>query len=370
MNFAVDKVIYFGYYETIQEQRKKTVDFLNEYCNVQETEFYSLSRDNLQSILNTMRIKIKNELENNNQIYFDITGGESLILVAFGMLSKEFETPMHQYDIPYNRLIELDEGAAHSISRDVEPRSVELNIDRIIKMHGGIINYNVQNDIKREENDDFMEDVDKIWHVATKAGSLWNPFSDFLRANMEPDDNLCVKRNVSIILNALERSQSQMKKAADLNRIIDQLADAGLFLDVKHCEGIYSFRFKNIEIKRCLWEGGSILELHTYKKEKQQSDDCKAGVHIDWDGIIHSKPGIDVMNEIDVLSLKGNILTFISCKSGNISGSQILHALYELKAVADRFGGKYAKKILVTMNTVSDVYMERAQEMNIQIVTE
>jgi hypothetical protein len=74
MNFAVDKVIYFGYHEIIQEQRKKTVDFLNEYCNVQEIEFYSLSHDNLQSILNTMRIKIKNELEDNNQIYFDITG--------------------------------------------------------------------------------------------------------------------------------------------------------------------------------------------------------------------------------------------------------------------------------------------------------
>ena len=39
-----------------------------------------------------MRKEIQYEKSQNNQIYFDITGGESLILVAFGMLSKEFES--------------------------------------------------------------------------------------------------------------------------------------------------------------------------------------------------------------------------------------------------------------------------------------
>jgi hypothetical protein len=73
------------------------------------------------------------------------------------------------------------------------------------------------------------------------------------------------------------------------------------------------------------------------------------------------------LNEVDVLSLKGYVLTFISCKSGNMSGQQILHALYELQTVADKFGGKYAKKILVTANPVGDIYMERAQEMGILI---
>ena len=55
-----------------------------------------------------------------NPIYFDITGGESLILVAFGMLSKEFETPMHLYDVRKGQLIELDEGVERYISQSVE----------------------------------------------------------------------------------------------------------------------------------------------------------------------------------------------------------------------------------------------------------
>ena len=97
------------------------------------------------------------------------------------------------------------------------------------------------------------------------------------------------------------------------------------------------------------------------------SDDCKVGVHLDWDGIIHEKPGEDVLNEIDVLSLKGIIPTFISCKSGKMDSHQSLHALYELDTVAKRFGGKYAKKILATNEELRIRYVERAEEMGIDL---
>jgi hypothetical protein len=367
MNYKVDKVVFFGYQETIQSQRKNIDNFLCKYCGVQKTVFHQLLRDDLQSILKTMRREIENELKNNNQIYFDITGGESLLLVAFGMLSKEFEAPMHQYDIPGDRLIELDEGAVHSISKDVQPQNVKLNIDSMIEMRGGIINYGLQKSIKNDANEEFDEDVDKIWHVAKKNWDCWNAFSEFIRTHMVPDENLCVNCNADKILKALADSLSKLNSPIKLNKLMDELADAGALLDVKHANGKYRFRFKNDEIKRCLWEGGSILELHTYQKERQQRDDCKVGVHLDWDGVVHTQPGSDVLNEVDVLSLKGYVLTFISCKSGNMSGQQILHALYELQTVADRFGGKYAKKILVTVNPVGDIYMERAQEMDILI---
>lgn len=41
-------------------------------------------------------------------------------------------------------------------------------------------------------------------------------------------------------------------------------------------------------------------------------------VNIDCDGTIHDEPGKDVLNEIDVLSLKVKIVTFISCKIGKM----------------------------------------------------
>ena len=78
-------------------------------------------------------------------------------------------------------------------------------------------------------------------------------------------------------------------------------------------------------------------------------------------------PGIDVLNEIDVLSLKGNIPVFISCKTGKMGPSKALHALYELETVANRIGGKYARKVLVTSRPLADVYLKRAQEMGIEV---
>lgn len=38
-----------------------------------------------------------------------------------------------------------------------------------------------------------------------------------------------------------------------------------------------------------------------------------------------------------------------------------------IQTVASRFGGKYAKKVLVTANTLGEVYMERAKEMGIYV---
>ena len=369
MNFKVDKVVFFGYHKIIEEQKAKTERFLKKYCGVQKVVFHPLSQNNLQSTLSSMRKEVEFERSQGNQIYFDITGGESLILVAFGMLSKEFETPMHMYDIVSDNLIELEEGSEASISKDVEMRKIPMTLKLLIKMHGGKINANLHKDIKGLSNNEFMMDVEKIYQIAKQNWDFWNPFADFLRNVMVPVDasTLQVSKRVQTVSSALAESNTKLKTIKKLNEIVDALSEAGVLYDVEHSNGHYRFKFKNQEIKDCLWEGGSILELHTCHKESRDSDECQVGVHLDWDGVIHDQPGIDVLNEIDVLSLKGNVPTFISCKSGKMGAQQALHALYELETVASRFGGKYAKKVLVTAKGIGDVYMERAKEMEIEV---
>lgn len=194
-----------------------------------------------------------------------------------------------------------------------------------------------------------------------------NPFSAFLREYMIPDEDLFVSKSTSDLLSALSCSRTKLNTLYKLNNLVDDLSAQGLLLNVKHDTNSYRFKFKNQDIKDCLWEGGSILELHTYLKEKKTADDCKMGVHLDWDGVIHDCSGVDVLNEIDVLTLCGNVPTFISCKSGKMEGQQALHALYELETVARRFGGKYAKKVLVTAKSLVNVYMTRADEMDIEV---
>jgi hypothetical protein len=152
-----------------------------------------------------------------------------------------------------------------------------------------------------------------------------------------------------------------------LNDLLDALGNAGILLHMVHSDGRYQFCYKNEYVKKCLWGGGNVWEQFTYLELKEQCDDCRVGVYLDWDGIIHEQMGRDVLNEIDVLTLKGNIPTFISCKTGKMTGNASLHALYELETVAERFGGKYAKKILKTAQPLNEVYRERAAEMGIVV---
>ena len=400
MNFQVDKLVFFGNHEDIISQKERTENFLRKYCAVQSIVFLPLSGSNLQSVLQTMRKEIESELSKNAKLFFDITGGESLMLVAFGMLSREYETPMHMYDIYKGKLLELNAESLHydernseainkdnrnaddsalaspnekqhlSISSIATKRPVPMTLDKLIEMHGGVINYKLQKDIKDVSDEESREDILKIWKVMKFHSEHWNPFSEFLRENMSPDDEGRVYRKESTVLKALADSSNKLKSAHKFYQIMEDLARAGAILDLKHSEGKYQFRFKNKTIKGYLWDGGSILELYSFLQEKGRSDECRVGVHLDWDGVLEGPSGIDVLNEIDVLSLRGYIPSFISCKSGKLSPQQCLHALYELDTVANRFGGKYAKKRLVVTSEINEVYQERALEMGIELKVE
>lgn len=371
MNFQVDKLVFFGNHDDIISQKERTENFLRKYCAVQSIVFLPLSESNLQSVLQTMRKEIELELSKNTKLFFDITGGESLMLVAFGMLSREYETPIHMYDIYKGKLLELNAREEHTgISSIATKRLVPMTLDKLIEMHGGVINYKLQKDIKDVPDEESREDILKIRKVMKLHSEHWNPFSEFLRENMNPDDEGRVYRKESTVLKALADSSNKLKSAHKFYQIMEDLARAGAILDLKHSEGKYQFRFKNKVIKGYLWDGGSILELYCYLQEKEHSDECRVGVHLDWDGVLEGPAGIDVLNEIDVLSIQGYIPSFISCKSGKLSPQQCLHALYELDTVANRFGGKYAKKRLVVTSEINEVYQERALEMGIELKVE
>lgn len=344
------------------------IEFLKYHCRVRDLHFCTVPEDDLHSILDTMRGEIGREKEQGNKVFFDITGGESLVLVAFGMLAKEFGAPIHMFDVKSGRLIEYDEGASDCISRDVPRREAGVTLDLLIEMHGGKVNRFLQKEVKAIRNREFFDDIRKVYQVASKYSVYWNPFSAILRTLLVPSgDSLSAAKKASEILAVLRGSESRLCTPAKFNEILDALAAAGILADVIHADGRYQLRYKNHAVRECLFDGGSILELYTYLQEAEQSDECMVGVHIDWDGGIHHQMGEDVLNEIDVLSRSGYVMTFISCKSGKMGPQQTLHALYELETVASRFGGKYAGKVLSTASDLGKIYRERAEEMGIEI---
>jgi len=163
------------------------------------------------------------------------------------------------------------------------------------------------------------------------------------------------------------------------NRLFRGLAREKLILDYRYEEGGVSVTYKNEQVKRCLTKAGQILELKTYlltlgltsEDGGALINDVMTGVYIDWDSVVHQNGDSvrDTENEIDVLAMKGLIPYFISCKNGTVADDE----LYKLNTVAERFGGDYAKKVLVAtyINKNKDglhAFRQRARDMNIELL--
>lgn len=363
LNFKLDKVIFFGFKDIIEKYRNTTKEFIMKYCGVTEVVFYSLSKTDLLSIIIQMRNDLAIEYSNGNKVFFDVTGGEGLILIAFGIISQELKTPMHMYDIKKGKLVELDDGNGKLfISENVQKQSVELSIERYIELRGGIINTNLHKNNRDINDEEFKQDIDKMWSVSMKYHVKWNAFTSFLQGCKVDEDNLSVEVSTKEMINKVRRSNNYII-FSKVNEILDACETEELIYEVYHSGDIIRFRYKNIHVKECLCEAGSILELHVYKKQLEKTNDCMVGVHLDWDGIIHESTRDDVLNEIDVLALDKYVPIFISCKNGAASKE----ALYELDTVAERFGGKYARKMLVCGRVLCRADIMRAEEMGIDI---
>ena len=362
LNFEVDKTIFFGY-EGIMRPHKKTVEnFLKKVCGVPEVEFYSVDPFDLMAIMKAIANVVRREQELGNMVYFDLTGGESLLLVAFGILSQEFSAPMFMFDIRTNELIEFC-CAGNSIGGVAKRRPISLNLDQFVSLYNGTINYR-QKKLFKEMSLDGATDIENMWKLSREYGDKWVHYASVLR-KYPTDGSLMVEVE-------RDRFQTEFRKhqrAGDIkefHRFMHSCSHLGFVKLYAAGKNGYKFRYKNAAIKQLFWDSGSILEMYTFLQETRKDgiNDCRVGVHIDWDGVIHNDGNRDVLNEIDVMSIRNNRPTFISCKIGSVDQM----ALYELETVANRFGGKHAKKVLATAQELSAAHMRRAEEMGIDVV--
>lgn len=363
LNYKVDKTLFFGYANMIKENQKCTERFLKDICGVREVEFCIVDDFDLTGIIDTISNVIEEDIQSGHSVFFDLTGGESLPLVAFGILSRELSAPMHTYDIYSGQMHEYGYEGSSLLSELAEYDPISLNLDSFISLYGGTINYRMHKDFKDTWSKDDIKDVVDMWNLSRKYKTKWVYYSALLRKFM-PDDNLTVHTEAKKFLTELKKNPA-IGSIGTFNQFLDSCASLGFLKDVCHENGVYSYRYKNASIKNYFWDGGSILEMYAFLKETHENDanDCRVGVHIDWDGVIHNMPGKDVLNEIDIMSMKDNLPTFISCKIGNVDQM----ALYELETVANRFGGKYAKKVLVVAKDVAPGHLLRAEEMGIEV---
>lgn len=217
-----------------------------------------------------------------------------------------------------------------------------------------------------------------MWSICRTNPGLWNAQLNVLKAfeacMVEPSLNVMV--NISTIQEHLKYvgvkyvSIKGLLRALDQKHLIYSYADDGQNI---------SFTYKNEQVKKCLTKAGTVLELKVLiaansllnKDGTVFYTDSMNGVYIDWDGNLHNliDEEKDTENEIDVVLMKGLTPIFISCKNGQVDDDE----LYKLESVTNRFGGLYAKKVLIATylgkKTKSmEYFKQRAKDMKINLI--
>lgn len=378
LTYTPERVIFIGanqkkidrhikYYQRVFDERKKNIEFLSQ----------AIPTGNLKCAVEALSSLV----EKYDECVFDITGGEEIFILALGMVVEKYpqkNIQVHKINLRNNAIYDCDMDGV-----TVEKRAPYLSVRENIRIYGGDV---VTGDVDSEEtyewdlNDEFRNDVDLIWNICRKDVRYWNTQIGIFQAIKEQGktsaDGLTVTAKRGSVENYLSQHKARYKPSKG---IIRYLTDNGLITEFDDEEDI-KVTYKDKQVKKCLTKAGLALELKVFinavdvkdKEGEPAYNDAMNGVVIDWDGLLHDEEtgeGYDTENEIDVLLMHDAIPVFISCKNGIITSEE----LYKLNTVAERFGGKYAKKVIFAtaldlLGESGEYIRSRAEDMGIKIV--
>jgi len=302
-------------------------------------------------------IKIFEEISaNNNDVIFELTGGYEPAIMAASNFCLERNIPCFYLD--YNEKNPLVALTPLPFSEISMPR---LTIDQILllngcqKRHHGHIQMDINN---REQASDLLKIVD----IALNDKYAWRNLIRYFQF---------VSKDTREEMNFHSRYKIKASKNNEIfihPKIMDSLDKKGLISINKKLStsDIVHFRFKNEMVKGLLKSDGFWLEFYTYYMAGRINyfDEIAMSSIIDWN--YDSKNLRDPINEIDLILVRGITPIFISCKTSVPSAFD----LYEIKSLAEKFGGSMAKAVLVTSSDLNSnkSYFVRARELNIRII--
>lgn len=323
--------------------------------------------------------KLSAIVEEYDDCVFDLTGGQELMLVALGIVYhryRDMDLQMQYFNLKTNTLFDVDNDGT-VIRADSLPT---LSAQELVRLYGGRIVYEEEKPgatHRWQWSEEFMDDIDTMWEICSMNVRAWNTQIGVFAAAEELNgggDPLVTAIDVPQVTDYLNGIKA---KYVEITRIIRELQENGLIVYDDSGSDLITISYKNEQIKRILTKAGLALELKIALTAMRVRDkdgdyiyhDVMNGAYIDWDGDVHSmQEGYDTENEIDVLMIHGVVPVFVSCKNGMID----IDELYKLDAVARRFGGKYAKKVLVATalgaGPFAEYLRQRADEMMIRIV--
>lgn len=372
LEMTPDKVILVGSDRKAIEKQAKNCQkvFLGRGQDV-EFSYKPVSRWSTADIVETLEDIIKN----NKDCVFGITGGDEMVIFALGMVcerNRDKNIQVHKINIENNIIHDCDMDG-----KKIGEYAPVLSVEENVQIYGGSIDA-----YDWDMSTDFQKDIDNMWNICKVNPTSWNAqigvFSTVKKRGTCRDDGLTIEA----LVGDLEYYYENHDGSYHINGgIKHQLIEKKLLSKCEEKEGKITITFKNKQVKKCLTQAGQVLEMKIYHMSRRLKDkrtneyiynDVRTGVTIDWDG--YEQPVgsqiVDTVNEIDVLMMHSMVPVFVSCKNGGVSSDE----LYKLNTVAEQFGGKYAKKVLVS-SCLSSLYngeevKQRAKDMGIKIITD
>ena len=323
-------------------------------------------------------------LREDEEYIIDMTGGEELVIMAVGAVLAKLDAAKRQHirveKYSHRRGNVVD--CVHD-NREVSYPAVGITVRELVELHGGKImpgaTY-LPKDFRQEE-------LDSLWELVCQDPKGWNDSVGYLNEFESKSDT---KDPVVLPLKLLHLSIDKFtKKEMAIRELLEKLDRAGLVEDMSSWNEL-KYRYRSDFVRYCLRKAGNVLEYKTLvegcnarKGEKPLFFDCAMSVSIDWDGVVQDparRDGIfhkitdehvDTRNEIDVMLMYGLTPIFISCKNGTVADDE----LYKLHTVAERFGGPYARKMLIASELCKSndrserAFDQRAEDMGIRLVT-
>lgn len=359
-----DKVIYLGHTAQIndaieQHYRPFLKSRLGDTLTVESREIGSSLQETVAAVTAIA--------ESDPTCIFDVEGGDDLTLVAIGMVIHAYRGRavfrLCRTNIADGSLRFLSENGDQAYARRFKP-----TIRDMIELHGGGITATAW----KPSPDDDMNDVHALWSMASQDNRRWNRQ---VSALLEVEGKLDMHGSTKVTVRPESFSKpisKQKQKLETLAELLNDLQRHRLISDYNPHRTPLQYAYKNKLIHKILSAHGNILEFKLlYEAYDLQSDgvpvfdECLMGVKIDWDGA----GGANITNEIDVIALRGMTPVFISCKNGVVDEAEV----YKLAAVAERFGGLGAKKILVVTDLPESkrrAAEQRTAMMGITLVTD
>jgi len=346
-------------------------------CNV-EFLYRSVNQYQLDKIVETLS-KIVEEYDD---CVFGLTGGGELYLVAMGIVKERYKhknIQMHRFNLRNNTIYDCDQDGKTVF----EGKLPKLTVAENIRIYGGdVVTSEIKSDAtyKWDMNDEFKQDIRDMWEICRKKPGSWNSQINGFAALASVGDESLDKLSYSATRKQLDIYYEKHDMQSVYKQwIIAALLEKGLLTEYGEKNGRQYIGFKNEQVKRCLVKAGQVLEMKMFLSALEARDengeliynDVVNGVYIDWDGKIHSDGKTqDTDNEIDILMMHGIVPVFVSCKNGKIETEE----LYKLNSVAERFGGGYAKKVLVAASLghskSNEALRQRARDMGIRVIEE